>query len=43
MTCTDPVKAYVPYSWISMMLVKSQYYKAQAHCHVGLDLLDPDG
>ncbi|CAE1165037.1 Rhophilin-1,Rhophilin-2-B,Rhophilin-2 [Acanthosepion pharaonis] len=42
MTSADPVKAYVPYSWISMMLVKSQYYKAQAHCHVGLDLLDPD-
>lgn len=42
MTCADPVKAYVPYSWISMMLVKSQYYKAQAHCHVGLDLLNPD-
>ncbi|GAB1603770.1 rhophilin-2-B-like isoform X1 [Argonauta hians] len=36
----EPVKAYVPFSWISMMLVKSQYYKSLAHFYIALALME---
>lgn len=35
-----PVKDYVPYSWISLVLVKSKYYRALSHYYVALGLLD---
>ncbi|XP_055341299.1 rhophilin-2-like [Paramacrobiotus metropolitanus] len=35
-----PVKQYVPYSWISMVLVKVEFYKAKSHFHTGLALAD---
>ncbi|KAJ8303299.1 hypothetical protein KUTeg_019695 [Tegillarca granosa] len=37
---TEPVKDYIPYSWISMALVKSQYYKALAHDYMAFGILD---
>ncbi|XP_006816946.1 LOW QUALITY PROTEIN: rhophilin-2-like [Saccoglossus kowalevskii] len=35
----DTVKDYVPYSWISLALVKSEHYKAMSHFYVGVGLL----
>ncbi|KAJ8307764.1 hypothetical protein KUTeg_014685 [Tegillarca granosa] len=40
---TEPVKDYIPYSWISMALVKSQYYKALAHDYMAFGILDQKG
>lgn len=38
-----PVKDYVPYSWISLVLVKSEHYRAVAHHYVAVGLLDHIG
>ncbi|XP_013774990.1 rhophilin-2-B-like isoform X1 [Limulus polyphemus] len=37
------VKDYVPYSWISLILVKSEHYRALAHHFVAVGLLDHNG
>ncbi|XP_076352612.1 rhophilin-2-B-like isoform X1 [Tachypleus tridentatus] len=37
------VKNYVPYSWISLVCVKSEHYKALAHYYVAVGLLDHIG
>lgn len=37
---TPPVKDYVPYSWISLVLVKAEHYRALSHYYVGVGLLD---
>ncbi|XP_064467197.1 rhophilin-2-like isoform X3 [Ornithodoros turicata] len=37
---TPPVKDYVPYSWISLILVKAEHYKALAHYYIAVGLLD---
>lgn len=37
---TPPVKDYVPYSWISLVLVKAQHYRALSHYYVAIGLLD---
>ncbi|KAK3085289.1 hypothetical protein FSP39_001133 [Pinctada imbricata] len=39
---SDPVKDYIPYSWVSMALVKSQYYMAIAHDVMATAMIDPD-
>ena len=39
---TEPVKDYVPYSWISLSQVKSEHYKALAHFYVAVGLLEHD-
>lgn len=38
-----PVKDYVPYSWISLTLVKSEHYRAMAHHYVAVGFLDHTG
>ena len=40
---TEPVKDYVPYSWISLSQVKREHYKALAHFYVALGLLEHHG
>ncbi|CAI9735654.1 rhophilin-2-B isoform X1 [Octopus vulgaris] len=42
MILVDTVKQYVPFSWTSMMLVKSQFYKALAHYYIALALMEQD-
>lgn len=37
-----PVKDYIPYSWMSLVSVKTEYYMALAHRHCGLALLNTD-
>ncbi|KFM63836.1 Rhophilin-2, partial [Stegodyphus mimosarum] len=37
------VKDYVPYSWISLLLVKSEHYKALAHYYAAVGLLEHNG
>uniref|UniRef100_T1ISB1 Rhophilin n=1 Tax=Strigamia maritima TaxID=126957 RepID=T1ISB1_STRMM len=37
---SNPVKDYVPYSWISLVLVKVQHYKALSHYYLAIGLLD---
>lgn len=40
---TDPVKDYIPFSWLSMAQVKAEYYNALAHHFIAEALLDqPD-
>ncbi|XP_071786120.1 rhophilin-1-like [Asterias amurensis] len=34
------VKDYIPYSWISMMLVKSQHFKASSHYYAAMGYTD---
>ncbi|KAH9362292.1 hypothetical protein HPB48_002270 [Haemaphysalis longicornis] len=38
-----PVKDYVPYSWISLILVKAEHYRALAHYYVAVGLLEHSG
>ncbi|XP_067144294.1 rhophilin-2-B [Centruroides vittatus] len=38
-----PVKDYVPYSWISLLRVKAEHYRAVAHHYVAVGLLDHQG
>jgi hypothetical protein len=33
------VKDYVPYSWVSLVLVKQEHYSALAHHHVAVGIL----
>ena len=40
---SDPVKDYIPYSWISMAQVKHEYFKALAHHNMACAILDPNG
>ena len=40
---TEHVKDYIPYSWLSMAQVKSEYYNALANHHVSEALLDQPG
>ena len=40
---TDPVKDYVPYSWISLSQVKREHYKALAHYYISVGLLEHKG
>ncbi|XP_044742961.1 rhophilin-2 isoform X2 [Chrysoperla carnea] len=40
-TC-DPVKDYVPYSWIALVNVKKQHYLALSHYHCAMGLLSED-
>jgi len=40
---SEPVKDYIPYSWISMAGVKAQYYEAIAHDHMATAILDQNG
>ena len=35
------VKDYIPYSWISMVLVKSQHFKARAHHYAAVAVVGP--
>lgn len=37
------VKTYVPYSWVSMVFVKHQYYQALSHYYVAMALLEQKG
>lgn len=39
---SDPVKDYIPYSWISMAQVKHEYFKALAHHNMACAILDPN-
>ena len=38
-----PVKDYVPYSWVSLVHVKKEHYKALSNFYVALGLLDHEG
>ncbi|CAN7992173.1 unnamed protein product [Ixodes hexagonus] len=38
-----PVKDYVPYSWISLILVKAEHYRALAHYYIAVGLLEHAG
>lgn len=38
-----PVKEYIPYSWVSMAMVKSEYYMALAHTHMAMAIIDSTG
>ena len=38
-----PVKEYVPFTWVSLVQVKREYYKALANYYVGVGLLDYRG
>lgn len=38
-----PVKDYLPYSWISLLSVKAEHYRAIAHYYVACGLLDHKG
>ena len=40
---TDPVKDYIPFSWLSMAQVKMEYYSALAHHYMAEALLDQPG
>ena len=40
---TDPVKDYIPFSWLSMAQVKMEYYSALAHHYIAEALLDQPG
>lgn len=40
---SEPLKDYIPYSWLSMTQVKSQYYMAVAHDHMASAILDHKG
>ncbi|CAH1270501.1 RHPN2 [Branchiostoma lanceolatum] len=40
---TPPVKDYVPFSWISMVLVKSEHFKAQSHYLAAVGFIDQKG
>lgn len=40
---TSPVKDYLPYSWVSMVMVKSQYYLALSHFYIATGLLEQKG
>ncbi|OWF41315.1 rhophilin-2-B-like [Mizuhopecten yessoensis] len=37
---SEPLKDYIPYSWLSMTQVKSQYYMAIAHEHMASAILN---
>ncbi|XP_072168888.1 rhophilin-1-like isoform X1 [Diadema setosum] len=37
----ETVKDYIPYSWISMVLVKSQHFKARAHHYAAVAVVGP--
>ncbi|XP_054714698.1 rhophilin-2-like [Uloborus diversus] len=37
------VKDYVPYSWISLLIVKSEHYRALAHHYAAVGLLEHNG
>lgn len=39
----EPVKDYIPYSWVSMATVKAQYYMALAHTHMATAIIDLAG
>lgn len=36
----EPVKDYIPYSWVSMATVKAQYYMALAHTHMATAIIE---
>lgn len=36
----NPVKEFIPYSWVALMSVKVEYFTALAHRHIALGLLD---
>lgn len=38
----SPVKDYVPYSWMSLVSVKAEYYTALSHRHLGMALIKAD-
>ncbi|XP_013410860.1 rhophilin-2-A-like isoform X2 [Lingula anatina] len=40
MMSSTQLKDYVPFSWISMVLVKSQHYRALSHYYTAVGLLD---
>ena len=40
---TESVKNYMPYSWLSMVQVKSHHYRALSHYYAGLGLLEQHG
>lgn len=40
---SDPVKDYIPYSWISMTQVKHEYFKALSHHNMACAILNPKG
>ncbi|GFY65556.1 rhophilin-2 [Trichonephila inaurata madagascariensis] len=42
MSCSS-VKDYVPYSWISLLLVKSEHYRALGHHYAAVGLLEHNG
>merc|ERR1712241_644269 len=35
-----PVKEFVPFTWVSLVQVKREYYRALSHYYVGVGLLD---
>lgn len=37
-----PVKDYIPYSWMSLISVKAEYYTALSHRHCGMALIKVD-
>jgi hypothetical protein len=37
-----PVKDYVPYSWVSLVLVKREHYSALAHHYVAVGILSQE-
>ncbi|XP_041455302.1 rhophilin-1-like isoform X2 [Lytechinus variegatus] len=41
MMMQQTVKDYIPYSWISMVLVKSQHFKARAHHYAAIAIVGP--
>lgn len=41
MMMQETVKDYIPYSWISMVLVKSQHFKARAHHYAAIAIVGP--
>ena len=40
---TEPVKDYIPFSWLCMAQVKTEYYNALANHHIADALLDQPG
>ncbi|XP_055949724.1 rhophilin-2-like isoform X2 [Argiope bruennichi] len=40
---SSSVKDYVPYSWISLLLVKSEHYRALGHHYAAVGLLEHNG
>ncbi|XP_059171100.1 rhophilin-2-B-like [Physella acuta] len=38
--CTEPIKSYLPFSWLSMAETKYHFYRGLAHYYVALALLE---